>query len=567
MTSRHTEGKVRDFELTMEDAERLARCFNSFDDSDSWPQGFTQGNPFTGERLLDDLAKRKKIRTIVAYSGDKIVGHCDVINAELDEEACYVGLLGADPAYHGQGYGKAMLIEAAETAARHGKRRIDLHTWGGNLKAMPLYKRTGYNWAPQTRVLMESHIPGIIGCELFGEFFEKHYWYDAYKRKITQEMDDVVEDGIGVFNYRFEGDNGDSLDVSIDREAKGIASFSLTVDGKTVSAAIKSQRHYGFIGIDTVPVEFSLTNGTNQVMSYSLEIIPTDNTVVDFDRKQSGELHPGESQNVEGTYSIDYGAIPIDREMNPDEKVHTQAEWLLTLDGKTIALYSGLIPKEPITLSSGPAYPYVSPGEKKTVGLGLQNNTDQPVQGEVVIKFPSELDYKYRTISFELDSSEESEIDIEITGSLESSVVVLDISVSLDIQGNLVLVNARSLSVGVIGPAGAYAHRSLDNHYVVENENLRLTIRDQPPHVFRTIENKILGEYYGGWGLIPYLGYPLPSGGNEWERKKFDVRLVNDSDFAAIELEAESVERPGVIFTISYGVYPGRDYIEIKVGL
>ncbi|TET10572.1 MAG: GNAT family N-acetyltransferase, partial [Candidatus Thorarchaeota archaeon] len=163
MSDKYTRGKVRDFQLTIEDSGRLAECLNSFDDSDSWPGGFTGGNPFTAQRVFEDKKKRKDIRDIVAHSDDKIVGECNICEASLDKEAAYVGLLGVNPLYQGKGFGKALLIEAAKTAAEAGKRRIDLHTWGGNLKAVPLYKRTGYNWVPGTRVLMESHIPGIIG--------------------------------------------------------------------------------------------------------------------------------------------------------------------------------------------------------------------------------------------------------------------------------------------------------------------------------------------------------------------------------------------------------------------
>ncbi|MFW9769744.1 MAG: GNAT family N-acetyltransferase, partial [Candidatus Thorarchaeota archaeon] len=217
MSDKYTRGKVRDFQLNMDDAGRLAECLNSFDDSDSWPDGFTHGTPFTAERVFDDQKKRKDIRNLVAHTEDKIVGNCNICHADLDKEAAYVGLLGVNPAFQGQGFGKALLIEAAETAAAAGKRRIDLHTWAGNLKAVPLYKRTGYNWVPGTSVLMESHIPGILSNDLFKPFFERYGWYDALKRVITQEPDIVVEDEIGVFKYQFEGENGDLLSVNIDR--------------------------------------------------------------------------------------------------------------------------------------------------------------------------------------------------------------------------------------------------------------------------------------------------------------------------------------------------------------
>ena len=151
-----------------------------------------------------------------------------------------------------------MLIEAAETAAQAGKRRIDLHTWAGNLKAMPLYKKVGYNWVPGTRVLMESHIPGILNCELFEGFFSKYHWYDSYKREIHQEVDDVMEGALGVFKYIFEGENGDSLEVTIDREAKGICGFKLALDGRALEVDIRPKLHHGYIGTGETPVELDL---------------------------------------------------------------------------------------------------------------------------------------------------------------------------------------------------------------------------------------------------------------------------------------------------------------------
>ncbi|TFG04520.1 hypothetical protein EU538_12215, partial [Candidatus Thorarchaeota archaeon] len=71
MKTKYTEGKIRDFELTEEDAALLAECFNSFDDSDSWPGGFTHGVAYTSERVLRDKKKSQDLRTIVAHKKGK----------------------------------------------------------------------------------------------------------------------------------------------------------------------------------------------------------------------------------------------------------------------------------------------------------------------------------------------------------------------------------------------------------------------------------------------------------------------------------------------------------------
>ncbi len=563
MTSRHTEGKVRDFEMTIEDAARLAECFNSFDDSDSWPGGFTQGNPYTAQRIFDDLSKRKNLRIIVAVADDKIVGHCNLAYPERDPESSYVGLLGVNPNYQGQGYGKALLIEAAETAAQFDKRRVDLHTWGGNLKAVPLYKRTGYNWVPATRVLMESHIPGIIGCPLFKEFFERHYWYDVFKPDVKQEMDDIVDDGIGVFKYPFEADNGDSLEVTVDREAKGICGFVLTMDGKTISADVRPESHKGHIGFGKVPAKLVIQNQSDEPLAYSVLISPDDSLAVDIVSPTSGTIEVGKIVEIKADYEILPKTDHLDRESIADIKIDTQAEWSLTLGGKSINLYAGIIPNEAISLTMGPKQTSFGINESKSIILSLKNNTERKLEGKLVLTPKSSTEPENRVMDFSIPENRDSHIPLTIKSDNidNSSLISFEVSIYVSDDGRDVLVNNRSLNLSVIGSTGALVYEDLDNHYILETESFLVRIMKIPPMVVDKIIHKVSGNQYGGWALMPHIGYPFTSGGSEWDRKRFDVTLRNEGEFAEIELAADSIERPGMRFSIMFRAYAGREYM------
>ena len=567
MTSKHTKGKVRDFELTIEDAGRLADCLNSFDDSDSWPGGFTHGNPFTAERVLKDWKKQENLRVIVAYKDDKIVGHCNVVQGELDPESAYVGLLGASPAYQGQGFGKAMLIDAAETAANAGKRRIDLHTWAGNLKAMPLYKRVGYNWVPGTRVLMESHIPGILNCEMFEEFFSRYYWYDAYKREIHQEVDDVMEGALGVFKYTFEGENSDSLEVTIDREAKGICGFRLALDGHALDVNIRPRSHNGYIGIGETPAELAISNERDKNLSYSVQVAPTKGFSVNMLDKTSGNVAAGGEAILKAVYSIDVEAEPLDRGTKPDEKAKTQAEWTLRIGEKSIHMFNGLISREAVTVSSGPHHPSFSPGERAKFAIALHNNSEQAIEGIAAFTSPDEHKLSMSEHSFSLNPNETSEVYLDFSTSSEdeNTIVPVEISVSIEEEGHLVLLTKKPLDIPVIGPAGALVYRGLDNELVLETEVFRVTMARNPPMMIKRIENKITSKSVQVWWFLPLPGYPFPSKGGEWANKKFNVQVRNLKDRAEIQLEADSIERSGLRMTVIYRVYPGREYIEAAV--
>ncbi|MGY5878990.1 MAG: GNAT family N-acetyltransferase [Candidatus Thorarchaeota archaeon] len=569
MSSRQTTQKVREFELTLEDAGRLAECLNSFDDSDSWPGGFTHGNPFTAERVLKSWSKENNLRVIVGYSDDKIVGHCNVGHAELDTEAAYVGLLGVNPQYQGQGFGKAMLIEAAQAAAEMGKRRIDLHTWAGNLKAVPLYKRTGYNWVPGTKVLMESHIPGILGAEMFKEFFERYDWYDSFKVDITQEMDDFVEDNFGIFRYHFEGENGDLLHVTIDREAKGISGFILTLDGNTISADVRPTEHVGYIGLGSIDMELKIQNSSSIDYPYSVNVQPIRDVSIELEGEFSGTLSPQAEVSLTGTIAIKPEAIPLDKETNTFEKAKTQGEFTLTLRDREIKLFSGVIPTEALAISAGPMYPCITPGEVTTIGLGLQNNSQEQVRGEVELHFPTRADHEDETIDFQLDTKKAIElpVKIETTEADDNTVLPIKITVFVNQESTKISLLEKTLNIPVIGSSGAVVYEGLGEHYILETESIRAGIRKTPSMAFTYFEYKPLHEAFTGWGVLPDIGYPFSGEGSEWYKTEFKVDMRSSKKTAEIELTAESEERPGLRYTITHRIHSGLDLVDTNVKL
>ena len=551
----------------MEDATLLADCFNTFDDSDSWPDGFTGGRVITAERILEARMKNKDIRILVAYKDDKIVGYCNVCDSNRDAEAAYVGLLGVSPHYQGQGFGKALLVEAAETAAKAGKRRIDLHTWAGNLKALPLYKRTGYNWVPATRVLMESHIPGILGNELFKPFFEKYDWYDSFKREIKQEIDDIVEDAIGVFKYHFEGDGGDSLDVTVDREAKGICAFRLDFEGKTISASVKPNTHIGYIGFRESPSELIIENGGDEELTYSMDVKPSSHFKVHLDGNASGSLHAGASKTIGATYSINGDALPIDRETNADEKIGTQAEWTLKLGTSVISLFNGLIPTTPVVLRSGPLHPTIRRNSSEEIGLSAFNNTSQNLKGEILLNPPKGITISSHKIKFELLQGEV--VEEPITISLESDagpLLTIGLEIHLEDEGKMTRVEKKDFNIPVLGLTNTVVYKGLDNRIVLESENIRAHMLDHPSAGFMRFEHKTLHSILGGWNVMGLEeGYPFPTEGGEWGRMNPEIHLESTDAYAQVRMTADSQERPGLRYHVTYRLLSGTDMVQTIV--
>ncbi len=95
---------VRIMESKKEDYIAVARCFNSFKDSDSWPGGFGGSFNFT-EEWAEDSFKNADFSTLFVADAledrTKMVGVCFCNKSSEIPNSWYVALIGVDPEYQG----------------------------------------------------------------------------------------------------------------------------------------------------------------------------------------------------------------------------------------------------------------------------------------------------------------------------------------------------------------------------------------------------------------------------------------------------------------------------------
>ena len=195
---------VRDFDPeSLEDAARLAELFNSFDSI--WPGGFTHGIPDTAASVQERHRRMRRLAVCVAvHESGEFAGYCNLSAETGITDRAYLPLLGASPKHLNQGVGKMLLLEMIRRVTAHGFRQVTLGTWGGNLKAVPLYKKTGFHWVPETNVHMRNFIPGCLTVPEGRAFFAERDWYSCLKREIVVAPDEVRWHGRNVFPYHFQ---------------------------------------------------------------------------------------------------------------------------------------------------------------------------------------------------------------------------------------------------------------------------------------------------------------------------------------------------------------------------
>ncbi len=223
-------------------AQAVARMWT--ESRDGWPPGFLGASEFTTESVEMEENSSGKLFTVLAIKGDRVVGYCRTTPYGGEPDAAYVALLNVVPDLHGKKLGKKLLLDAVRRTADDGYYRIDLHTWPANIKAMPLYKKTGFFWVPDSMVYMQNYMPFLLGRTEFMDFLGDTDWYDCFIRELEVEPDEQrTETGREVFNYLFKiGD--DSFRAEFDRRGRILSSLETPL----LSVSVKRNRGEIFYG-------------------------------------------------------------------------------------------------------------------------------------------------------------------------------------------------------------------------------------------------------------------------------------------------------------------------------
>jgi len=360
-----------------QDAEELARMWNESDDQ--WPGTLTGGVPMTAESMRRWHEREAAIDVLVWESPEgRIVGYCSFQKDPEEEGVGYVSMLNVHPAYQKRSLGRRFLTTYVERCIELGFRRLDLHTWPGNLKAVPLYKKTGFFWMPDTQVWMLNFIPAILTQPWARPYFDHHDWYRTFQRTLDQKEDDERWEGMKVFTYRWAEDDN-SLTVWVDREARAITAVETdTFFAAAIPATISPPQ-----GLP-LTMRWRLRNKGDAPLTISLIARGTEH--LRLDHQATLELAPGEETELSATVDV-AAEMPRVKKDKPAPQVQT----LLVVNGQLVELGTGLRPQPAVVVTVAPSRAILCPGVEQTIRLQLRNALDKPVQATLSLVAPPGL--------------------------------------------------------------------------------------------------------------------------------------------------------------------------------
>ncbi|MHA1865713.1 MAG: GNAT family N-acetyltransferase [Candidatus Heimdallarchaeaceae archaeon] len=518
--------EIRPLQKTEKDYKEIARCFNSFNDSDSWPDGFGGSFVFTKEWAENEYSLKDLSSQFVALTKDedqKIVGVCYCNRSSHLKDAWYVALLGVDPAFQGKKIGKSLLLKATNFALEKQARLISLHTWGGNLKAMPLYKRQGYKWRPDTVVYMENYIPQILNFPLFKPIFKQISWYDSFKPHISQEQDKEFIEKMKIYEYKFKNEKEDfELTTWIDRTIGYISGFHLKHEKEEISIKAYTPKSEAFIGVEKFPVFLEVSNNTNEEKTLDLSIISSSSIILNETKiDEQIKLKPNTKIKLSFEGSFLSSTPEFDDKKFKQSLVEHYVSFKILYNENEFNLYVGKIPKSPVKVEIFPYYLNVLPGSKTSIPFSISNFTGEKQNWTLKIKNGKYVSFLSNTIETEISIYDNL---VEINAEVEKTYTTVDYIQAKIYSSELNKeIGSFDLPLLIVDKDKAIHYKINQFHYI-ENKYIRVKFDESPlSSNMIYIDDKKRKLKIIGNSIV--LGLPFDNEGSEFYTKKLDHEI------------------------------------------
>ncbi len=507
-----------------QDAALLADMWNASDDQ--WPGTWNRGVPMTAAMARDWQLRQKSIDTLVWDTGTAFAGYCSFWASAEEPDVTYIALLNVAPAYQGYSLGRKFLVHFVQRSVELGATRLDLGTWSGNLKAVPLYKKCGFCWVPGTSVQMWNFMPTILALPCARPFFARHNWYQALKRTLAQSEDNEQWEGMRVFTYHFEAAD-EHLTVWIDREARRVTAIETNeFSVAAIASNIEPPR-----GLPTT-LRWRLCNKRDRPMAVTL--IATGNADLKLNHRATLQVAPGETVNLEAPVAINSTMADTDL-----QKRAPSITSLLLVDGEVIELGTGLRPRAAVEVSTYPDQITLMPNVQQTVRLHLRSHVPQALTATLSLTPEAGLTSDWTEQRVTLNPEGEAGLPLTLHAT-RAGVLALPINLSLELAGETIHLPVSNVQIFARPLGGVLAAHQGDS-IRIENETMRLIIKQKGATI--AIQHPISGEQ-----LAEHIGYAAPPAWpNEFTSGIHALVLEQHGDRVIVTTTMESRESPGFV--------------------
>lgn len=440
----------------MEDI-KLVEYNNSYAKSiaDMWRRSAEGWNGNNGTETEESILKEHEsitdINTYLALKGGEVVGYCGFSKYQYDNNTLYIRLLNVRYDLHGMGIGKALVCKCVERTRELGWPRLDLFTWLGNTKSLPLYKRCGFflEKRDDTTHLM-NFIPKVLNIEAFKEYFKNVNWYSDLKRTIDMEPDGIEENGFTYYEYYWEKE-GKSLKVQLENKSRGIR--SVETEDYSIKVNIEDQK---LIFGQTYKIKYEILNKSKTPLNIKIKGLDDKNIKYSF----NGEFEVLDREVIESEFMVEelkdkvpsLGTYPsVISEILVNEK---KIEFKIGIDSQYPADISLKVPTEE-------CYKDV----KEFLYLDIKNNYKKEADFKITLKDNESIKFIDKEISINMKPNERRSLKLEyILNNFNFYNELTKVKVKFKDEKDIVFM--KSLAVPFKGREGRFGSKTEDSYII-----------------------------------------------------------------------------------------------------
>jgi len=496
---------------------------------EGWGGSFGDGI-YTAERVIAKRAGGAFFNVYIAMKDGEALGYCSLGRYYKDEDTAYVFLLNVRPDYHGKKIGKELVLMCVNETIARGIPRVDIHTWPGNTKSVPLYKKCGFFWEDRTDTThLSCFIPTVLSTELLKGFFEKADWYSDSTRLIEIKPDGIKVDDFELYEYSWEKD-GQNLRVGFEKSGRRIN----LIETNDYIIEMTAENHKLAYGV-SYPCRFRVVNKTGAKLDVAIEA--KSDGVISFDGRWADSVE-GEAC-FDGTFYV--GAVT---EAQDPMRVHPCVLADVTVNGTRAEFGLGVEPKFPVAISLERRKQTADPGVTEEIYINIRNG----LRSDAAVKFalPENPLMKFGQTLFDvrLNGGKDTMLTTSalITG-CGYACLPIDYEIKPDGGGSVSM--SRQLHLVTQGLSGAFGFETDECHGAANGLwRLRLSKKDNVVNFDRIVPSGS-AEFD-----ISQLGKPYDD--------EFNVAapacVRTEQDGAFIRFEADFVSRkfPGAVMTEVY---------------
>ncbi len=352
----------------------------------------------TEQRVLAMESASPAFNVFLAVANDDVVGYCSLMEFSGDKNTLYIAMLNCRPDWFGKKVGKVLVKRAVERSIELGWSRLDLYTWPGNTKAMPLYKKCGFFFEDKDgSTHLMNFLPNVMQQDLLKDFFMEADWYADSVREIDINPDGRKENTFELYDYHWK--HGERfMKLAYSRHGRGLCA----VENERFTVRLLADKFKQPFG-RKYEARIVIENKTNTPLTVEVNGVSDRN--IEFDFSWSGEV--ADKIELKAQYKV--GAIESAQQ---DNKIHPNICANISIDRKMAEFRLGIFPKYPLNLWLGAQTRLYHAGEEITLYLNARNGYDEKARFLCKLEDTPDIELMQSEHDITLDADEKTTVSI-----------------------------------------------------------------------------------------------------------------------------------------------------------